>query len=154
MDTPETAKTVSEIIHVGLTEAFSQTEAPVTVEMTNIKQSKPKGKKSVSNKENQSSMKRGKSCKISCSHPKYQMWNELDIVERTKAWKVERDKDIESKRIEMVKKEIKNLAISPKVLSIKDYNNVNVIEALCPVIYASRIEKRTQLSLKRQKRKN
>ena len=92
MDTPETTRTVNEIIHAGLIEAFSQCENIEPPKMENIKHTQRNKLNSTVGKENNPVLKRVKSWKISCSHPKYKMWNEVGIVERTKAWKAERDK--------------------------------------------------------------
>lgn len=155
----ETVKQINRLIHDGLKGAYSPCVSKTTFNKQYIKDLK----RSKVNRDafldhtselqsiqsSAQNLKKTKSVsKIECSHPNFRMWNELDIVERTKRWKQRRDHTIESKRKEQKKNEIMNCTFTPLLRKSKDMNSVKEIDKLVPKLQAGKIEKLTKMSIR------
>ena len=78
-------------------------------------------------------------------------YNPEQFFKRTLEWKREKDSKIVQMRKEKLNSDLNSWSFNPQLVS-KQYKSNADLESLCPVIHASKIEKRTQMRIQMNKR--
>jgi hypothetical protein len=87
------------------------------------------------------------SARQSWSNLKPKNWDPTNFSTRSQIWKNQKDAKIEKLRRDKFQQESKTVASVSQVVQTKDYSQVKTVEVLCPILHATKIERRTKLQI-------